>query len=139
MESNEPKNPIFQDIAYFGVRLTVGVAFLMGGYFKLSNPDVLQQLVSMGLPIEFTTAVSIGEFLTGIFLSVGILSRISSIFASLLMLGIIFHLKWSSGYFGPNGWEFDVILLAISLTFIGFGPRRISLTHLLKKVPKLLQ
>ncbi len=139
LEDSQSKRAIFQDLTYFGIRLSIGMVFLMAGYFKLENPDFLKQMVPMGLPIEFTTMVSVGEFLTGIFLIVGILTRISSIVASLLMLGVIFHLKWSSGYFGPNGWEFDVVLLSACLIFIVFGPKRISLTHLLKRIPKFLQ
>ena len=137
--SNTGKKIIVQDLAYLGIRLTVGMVFLMAGYFKLANPDILKQMVSMGFPIEFTTLISIGEFLTGIFLLVGILSRISSIVASLIMLGVIFDIKWKSGYFGQNGWEFDVMLLSICLIFIVFGPKRISLAYLLKKIPKFLQ
>lgn len=138
-ESSQDGRIIFQDLTYLGMRLSIGMVFLMAGYFNLANPDFLKQMVPMGLPIEFTTMVSLGEFLAGIFLMIGILTRISSIVTSLLMLGIIFHIKWSVGYFGPNGWEFDVVFLSVLLTFIVFGPKRISLTHLLKRIPKFLQ
>ena len=139
LESSQNKKSIFQDLTFFGIRLSVGMVFLMAGYFKLANPDILKQMVAMGLPVEFTTMVSLGEFLAGIFLMMGILTRISSIVTSLIMLGIVFHVKWSAGYFGQNGWEFDVVLLSVLLVFIVFGPKRISLMYVLKKTPKCLK
>ena len=136
--SNTSKKTILQDLTYFGMRLSIGLVFVMAGSFKLANREVLEQMVSMGLPVEFTSLVSLGELLAGIFLIVGVLSRISATVVSLIMLGIIFYIKWTSGYFGPNGWEFDLVLLSASLVFIVFGPKRISLAYLLKKVPSFL-
>ncbi len=137
--NNNGKKIIFQDITYFGMRLAIGLVFVMAGTFKLANREVLDQMVSIGLPVEFTILVSLGELLAGIVMIIGILSRIGAIIASLIMFGVIFYIKWANGYFGPNGWELDLVLLTVCLVFVIFGPKRISLAYLLKRVPKFLQ
>ena len=41
--------------------------------------------------------------------------------------------------FEDKGYEFDLILLAASLVVIVSGPGRISISHLIKKIPRVLQ
>jgi len=79
------------------------------------------------------------EFIPGILIIVGVLTRISALVLSLVMLGVIFYIDKASQLLGPNGVELPLILLAASLVIITIGPGRISVSHLVKKIPRFLQ
>jgi len=55
------------------------------------------------------------------------------------MLGVIFYVYKASQLLSPNGAELPLILLAASLVVITIGPGRISISHLVKKIPRFLQ
>jgi len=55
------------------------------------------------------------------------------------MLGAIFVVKGAQNLTGQGGVELDLILLASLLVIIVIGPGRISVSHVLKKVPQFLQ
>jgi len=54
------------------------------------------------------------------------------------MLGAIFHVKGAQSITGDKGIEFDLILLAVALVIIVAGPGRISLSQVIKKIPRCL-
>ena len=54
------------------------------------------------------------------------------------MLGAIFLVKGGTSLTGDSGYEFDLILLAVSLVVIVSGPGRVSVSHLIKKIPRFL-
>jgi putative oxidoreductase len=55
------------------------------------------------------------------------------------MLGDIFYVKQASSLTGERGFEIDLILLAACLTIIVAGPGRVSVSHIVKKIPRFLQ
>jgi putative oxidoreductase len=57
---------------------------------------------------------------------------------SIIMLGAIFMVKGASSITGKGGVELDLILLASSLVIMIVGPGRISLAHIIKKIPRCL-
>ena len=79
------------------------------------------------------------EFVPGILLIIGGLTRISASLLSIVMLGAIFVVKGPQNLTGQGGVELDVLLLASLLVIIVIGPGRISASHALKKVPRFLQ
>jgi len=54
------------------------------------------------------------------------------------MLGAIVHVKGAQRLTGEMGVEFDLILLASLLVIMIVGPGRISLAHIIKKIPRCL-
>jgi len=73
-------------------------------------------------------------------LVVGVLSRISAAILSIVLLGAIFHIRWENGFFvSKGGWEWDLVMLAAVLAIIVAGPGRISISHVVKKIPRFLQ
>ena len=118
--------------------MTIGVIFIAGGYAKF-DPNFSTYLPQFGLPIQLQYLFALEEFIPGILIIVGVLTRISASVLSLVMLGIIFYIYKASQFIGPNGAEFPVILLAGSLVIITIGPGRISISHLVKKIPRFLQ
>ncbi|TBR10697.1 MAG: DoxX family protein [Candidatus Nitrosotenuis sp.] len=128
----------FQDITHFGIRIAIGVIFLVHGSQKF-NPGFVGFLTSLGIPAEMQIPIALVEFVPGILLIVGVLTRISSALLAVDMLGAIFLVKHAASLTGERGFEFDLILLAGNLAIIAGGPGRVSLSHILKKVPRFLQ
>jgi putative oxidoreductase len=83
--------------------------------------------------------IALAEFIPGILLIIGVLTRISASLISIVMLGAIFLVKGASSLTGDYGYELDLILLAACLVVIVAGPGRVSLSYVLKKVPRVLQ
>ncbi len=68
----------------------------------------------------------------------GVLSRLSASLLCIIMLGAIFHVKGAQSLTGDMGVELDLILLASLLVIMIVGPGRISLSHIIKKLPRCL-
>ena len=127
------------DAAQMGMRLAVGVIFIVHGFSKFENPGFGGWISSMGIPAEMQIPIALAEFIPGILLLVGVLTRISASLISIVMLGAIFLVKGASSLTGEHGYELDLILLASCLVVIVAGPGRVSLSYALKKVPRILQ
>ncbi|HXG74495.1 MAG TPA: DoxX family protein [Candidatus Nitrosotenuis sp.] len=127
----------FNDITHLGIRLAVGVIFLVHGMGKF-NPGFTGFLSNLGLPAEMQIPIALAETVPGILLIVGVLNRISSSLLSIIMLGAIFHVKDAASLTGERGYELDLILLAANLAIITMGPGRISVAHAVKKLPRFL-
>lgn len=126
------------DVVHFGIRASIGVIFLVHGLPKF-NPGFVGFLTSLGIPAEMQVPIALAESIPGILLIVGALTRISSVILAIDMLGAIFLVKHAASLTGEKGFELDLILLAGNLTIIAIGPGRVSLSHVLKKVPRFLQ
>ena len=138
MESNLSTHKL-HDITQMGLRTAVGVIFIVHGFGKFGNPGFGGWISSMGIPVEMQIPIALAEFIPGIFLLIGVLTRISASLISIVMLGAIFLVKGGTSLTGDGGYEFDLILLAACLVVIVAGPGRVSLSHVLKKVPRVLQ
>jgi putative oxidoreductase len=83
--------------------------------------------------------VGLLELIGGALLVVGILSRIASSLLAIDMLGAIVYIKKIESFSGKNGIELELLAFIILLTVIVLGPGRISISHVIKKIPRLLQ
>ena len=132
------RQTILQDVAHFGVRVTIGMIFIMHSLGKF-GPGFTENLVNMGLPVEMQFPIALAEFVPGVLLIIGGLTRISASLLSIVMLGAIFLVKGAENFTGRGGTELDILLLAGCLVIIVIGPGRISISYILKKVPRFLQ
>ena len=138
MQSNLSTHGL-HDAVQMGMRVVVGVIFIVHGFSKFGNPGFGGWISSMGIPVEMQIPIALAEFIPGILLLLGVLTRISASLLSIVMLGAIFLVKGASSLTGEHGYELDLILLASCLVVIVAGPGRVSLSHVLKKVPRILQ
>ncbi len=138
MAGAEIRQSKLHDISHFGLRLAIGAIFIVVGFAKF-DPGFVTYLQQMSLPTEMRYLFALEEFVPGILITVGVLTRISASVLSAVMLGVIFYINKASQFIGPNGAELPVILLAGSLVIITIGPGRISISHLVKKIPRFLQ
>ena len=132
------RQTILHDVAHFGVRITIGLIFIMHSLGKF-DPGFAGFLTKQGLPPEMQIPIALAEFVPGILLIIGGLTRISASLLSIVMLGAIFAVKGAQNLTGQGGVELDLLLLASLLVIIVIGPGRISASHALKKVPRFLQ
>lgn len=129
---------ILHDIAHFGVRMVIGGIFITHSLGKF-EPGFLGFLDKIGLPPEIQFPIALAEFVPGVLLFIGGLTRISAAMLSIVMIGAIFMVKDVSKLTGQGGIELELLLLAGSLAIMVIGPGRISVSHILKKVPRVLQ
>ena len=120
-----------------GLRSAIGVIFIVHGISKF-NPGFADFLPMIGLPVEMQIPIALAELISGILLVTGVLSRLSASLLCIIMLGAIFHVKGAQSLTGEMGVELDLILLASSIVIMIAGPGRISLAHIIKKIPRYL-
>ncbi len=118
-------------------RITVGWVFLWSGWGKLSDlPTVVQNFIGWGIPLPHLLApfVSGVEFLGGLFLLLGLLSRISAGALAVTMIVAIRSAKWADvdsleTLLGFD--EFEYLALFLWLAIAGAGA--VSLDHWLER------
>ena len=120
-----------------GLRSVIGAIFIVQGTGKF-NPGTADFLTGMGIPAELQIPIALAETIGGILLILGVLSRISSSILSIIMLGAIFVVKGASHLTGQGGVALDLMLLASCLVIIVIGPGRVSISHIAKKIPRIL-
>ncbi|HEY4679829.1 MAG TPA: DoxX family protein [Nitrosarchaeum sp.] len=125
------------DITNWGIRAAIGVIFIVQGSGKF-GPGFINMLENMGLPVEMQIPIALAEVISGILLIVGVLTRISASLIAIIMLGAIFYVKQASNLTGNGGYALDLVILACALVVIAAGPGRISLAHIIKKLPRCL-
>jgi len=137
-EAKFSENKLF-DIAFWGLRASIGVIFIVHGMGKF-NPGFVGFLTGpLGLPPEMQVPIALAETIPGILLIVGVLTRISASLLSIIMVMAIFYVKQASNLTGDGGYELDLILLAACVVVIVAGPGRASISHIAKKIPRPLQ
>ena len=137
MTGSEIKEKILNDVVFMGLRSAIGAIFIVHGISKF-NPGFAEFLPMMGLPVEMQIPIALAELVPGILLIIGVLSRLSAALLAIVMLGAIFHVKGAQSLTGDGGIELELILLASSLVIMIVGPGRISLAHIIKKMPRYL-
>ena len=137
MDANLSQHKL-HDIASMGMRAVIGVIFIVHGSGKL-NPGFAGFLTGpLGFPAEMQIPIALAEMIPGILLLIGIFTRMSASLLSIVMLGAIFYVKQAGSLTGERGFELDLILLASCLVVIVAGPGRVSVSHVIKKLPRWL-
>jgi putative oxidoreductase len=124
------------------IRIAVGLVFLMHGAQKLfvfglaGTADIMGKL---GLPLPGLCAiiVIVVELLGGLAILLGVFTRLAGALLAFEMLIAIIVARLSGGFFAPYGYEFELTLLASSLTFALNGPGGMSLEEMLHRTPTL--
>ncbi len=131
------KESHLHDVTHFGIRAAIAVIFIVNASGKF-NPGFIDWLTSIGIPAVMQIPIAMGELVAGVLLLIGVLTRISASLLSIILLGAIFYVKKVSNLTGDGGYQIDLILLAACLAIIAIGPGRISLAHIIKKLPRCL-
>ncbi len=137
MTTSEIKEKFLNDVVFMGLRSVIGVIFIVHGTLKF-NPGFVDFLSNIGIPPEMQIPIALAELVPGILTTIGVFSRLSASLLCVVMLGAIFHVKGVQSLTGEMGVELDLILLASSIVIMIAGPGRISLAHIIKKLPRCL-
>jgi len=133
------KGNILHDITHWGIRASIGAIFIVHSLKKF-EPSWQEWLISIGIPSEMQLPIALAEFIGGVLLIAGVLTRITGALFAVILLGAIFHIRWEKGFFvSQGGWEWDLVMLAAVLAIIVSGPGRASISHLVRKIPRFLQ
>jgi putative oxidoreductase len=127
-----------QWLAPLFARITVGWVFLLSGWGKLNNlPQVTENFVGWGIPFPhfFTPLTSGIEFFGGLFLLLGLLTRISAGALGVTMIVAIRAAKWGDvdsleSLLGFDEFEYLALFLWLAIA----GPGVLSLDHLLQRL-----
>jgi putative oxidoreductase len=124
------------DLALAVLRVLVGVIFLAHGGQKLfvyGFDGVAGAFGQMGVPMAGITGplTALVEFFGGLALVTGLLTRLAGVGLAVTMLGAILFVHLAAGFFGPQGIEFPLALLAATVAFAIAGAGRFSLDHVI--------
>ena len=118
-------------------RITVGWVFLLSGWGKLANlPQVTENFVGWGIPAPHVLApfVSGVEFFGGLFLLLGLLTRISAGALGITMIVAIKSAKWADVDSLETLLGFDETeYLALFLWLAIAGAGAVSLDHFIER------
>jgi putative oxidoreductase len=118
-------------------RITVGWVFLLSGWGKLQNlPQVTENFIGWGIPFPhfFTPLTSGIELFGGLFLLLGLLTRISAGALGVTMIVAIKSAKWADvdsleTLLGFDEFEYLALFLWLAIA----GPGIVSLDHLIQR------
>lgn len=118
------------------LRVVVGVVFLMHGGQKLfvwgfANVAAFMGQVGIPLPLLAAVVVTLVEFVGGLALVLGALTRAAAALLAVNMCVAIVTVHLSAGFFSPEGVEFPLTLLAANVALVLLGSGGPSVDRLL--------
>ncbi len=131
------------------IRVILGIIMLAHGYVKIfvyGFGGVGAAFTNMGIPLAHLLGplVAVLEFLGGLILVLGFLTRWVSLLFVIEFLVAIFKVHIPQGFFigkGPDGnfhygFEFPLLLLFLFISFVITGPGKYSIDYILSKGKK---
>jgi putative oxidoreductase len=135
---SDQADTMFSKWGLIPLRIVVGVTFLMHGSQKLfvfgigGTAEILQWL-GIPFPTFFAGVVMATELLGGLAILFGLFARWAGVFLAIDMTVAILVARMKGGFFTPNGFEFELVLLGASLTIAAIGTGAGSLDRLLRR------
>lgn len=126
------------DLSHLGLRIVAGVLFMVHSTGKFES-GAKGFFSSLGLPPDMALLIGLLELIGGAVIVAGVLTRIASSLLAIEMLWVMVYLKKMQSFSGKNGLELELLAFVILLTIIVLGPGRISISHIIKKIPRFLQ
>jgi putative oxidoreductase len=108
------------------IRILAGILFIVHGLPKFEDIISTQDFFgSVGIPPELVVPIGLLEVIGGIFLLVGVVTRITAALFIIEMISVTLIVKLSKGFVG--GYELELLLVAIGISLLLTGPGRISI------------
>jgi putative oxidoreductase len=118
-----------QPLALVALRLTLGIIFIGHSSHKVYGHlhDYANFMTSMGIPGWLGYVSAFTEFLGGILLIMGSLTRVAAFALVVDMTVAIAKVHWKHGLLGAGGYEFTLALWTMTFALIFFGAGPISI------------
>jgi putative oxidoreductase len=128
------------------IRVVLGIIFfahgaqkVLGWYGGYGLKGTVGYLTSTGLAVPIAYLVCFFEFLGGIGLVLGLLTRLDALAIAIVMVGAIVKVHWQHGFFlnwsltpgKGHGYEANLAFLAMAVACLIAGGGRLSLDRLL--------
>lgn len=121
------------DVAKALLRVVMGVVFMAHGFQKLTDINAIEEtFASLRIPMPGVSAwlAALAEFLGGVGLFLGCFTRIAGVATSIVMITAIAMVHGKHGLMAQNnGFEYPLVMLAVSAFFVLTGAGRYSLDH----------
>lgn len=119
------------------VRVALGLIFFMHGSQKVLGwyggqglSATVQMMQQNGLPAALAYLVCLGEFLGGLGLIFGALSRVAALGIFMIMAGAVVTVHGQHGFFMMNkGYEYNLALMAMAVAIMLGGPGKMAIDH----------
>jgi putative oxidoreductase len=111
------------DLALFSLRVALFLVFVYEGWVKLADLKKYAKDLPGGLPM--TLATGLGEFFGSLAMLTGFLAQWAGWGLVVILAGAtVFALKWKTPFHTGKtaGWDFNLLLLVMSLTIALSGP-----------------
>ncbi len=111
-------------LALLALRVVLGIIMVAHGYPKVTNiPKTMGMLHNLSIPQWMAYLTAAAEFIGGILLIVGLLTRLAALAVCIDLIVAIDKVHWKNGLRGPMGIEFpmSVATIAFALIFLGAG------------------
>lgn len=128
------------------LRLGLGSVFIGHGAQKLfgawggngfsATAKFFEESLSLKPGVVFAALAGGGEFLGGILIVIGLLTRLAAIQAAVIM-GVAIWTVHSSSFFAPAGMEYPLTLLLVAISLVITGGGALSLDACLAKPSKI--
>lgn len=125
------------DLALALIRIMTGIVFTAHGAQKIFGAfggtglqKFVAWLTSMGVPVYLGYAAAYSEFIGGLLLLLGIASRLGALMIIGVMVGAIYLVHYKHGFFGPEGFEYPLVLLVMAVAILIGGSGLCSLTRM---------
>lgn len=131
------------------LRLALGIVFLAHGSQKVlglfGGPGLsgtFRVFAGMGIPPFFAALDIAAEFLGGLFLILGFLTRISAFGIAVVMVVAVYMVHWRNGFFmnwaglmpaGKEGFEYHILAFGAAIALAIKGAGRFSLDRMAAK------
>jgi putative oxidoreductase len=117
-----------QPIGLLGMRIALGAVMIAHGYPKVTGiHNVEKMLAGMGIPPWMAYLTAGAEFVGGILIIVGLLTRPAALALLVDMVVAIDKVHWKNGLTGEGNYQLPMTLAAISMALLFFGAGPIAL------------
>ncbi|HEX6308043.1 MAG TPA: DoxX family protein [Longimicrobiales bacterium] len=125
-------------VGLFLIRLVLGTIFLAHGaqkVFAFGVSGFSAGLAEMGVPLPALMGglVVLAELVGGIAVVLGLLTRVAALGIVAVMAGAIGLVHWPNGFFAPDGFEFNLMLMGAAVGLIVMGAGAWSLDAILSQ------
>ena len=136
------RRPAALDTGLLLARAALALPFIFHGssiaFGAFGGPGLQGFSAFTHLPLAVAALVGYGQFLGGLGILFGVLSRLASAGTGLIMLGAILVVHLPKGYDGTKGgFEHPLALLLLAVALIVTGPGRLTLARFLPLPKKL--